>query len=128
VPCLCWPCSGLRGLFIRAGLALICVKCLVVAEPDGGVSVYRSHQQKIAAISGGLTQSMIYLALKHLHLICVAVSGSGFALRGFWMLTGSPLLERRWVRIVPHVVDTVLLASAIALAVLTPSIHLFKAG
>lgn len=27
------------------------------------------------------------------------------------------MLERRWVRVLPHVVDTVLLASAIALAV-----------
>ena len=62
---------------------------------------------------------MMYLALKHLHLTCVAGSGLGFTLRGFWMLSGSPLLERRWVRIVPHVVDTVLLASAVALAVLT---------
>ena len=62
---------------------------------------------------------MMYLVLKQLHLTCVAGSGLGFTLRGFWMLSGSPLLERRWVRIVPHVVDTVLLASAVALAVLT---------
>lgn len=62
---------------------------------------------------------MIFLVLKHLHLTCVAVSGSGFALRGFWMLSDSPLLTRRWVRIVPHAVDTLLLASAIALTVLS---------
>lgn len=30
----------------------------------------------------------------------------------------SPLLHRRWVRIAPHVIDTVLLASAIALALM----------
>src|SRR5512135_3858152 len=46
------------------------------------------------------------------------LSGAGFALRGAWMLQGSPLLARRWVRVLPHVVDTVLLASAIALAVM----------
>jgi uncharacterized membrane protein SirB2 len=32
------------------------------------------------------------------------------------MLADSPALQRRWVRIVPHLVDTVLLASAIGLA------------
>lgn len=60
---------------------------------------------------------MSFLALKHLHVACVALSGSGFLLRGFWMMTDSPQLTRRWVRIAPHVVDTVLLASAIAIAI-----------
>jgi uncharacterized membrane protein SirB2 len=60
---------------------------------------------------------MNYLLLKHLHLTCVALSGFGFAVRGVWMLCDSPMLTRRWVRIVPHVVDTLLLGSAIALAV-----------
>ncbi len=62
---------------------------------------------------------MIFIALKHLHLTCVALSGCGFALRGFWMLSDSPMLSRRWVRIVPHIVDTVLLGSAIAMAVIS---------
>lgn len=62
---------------------------------------------------------MIYPALKHLHLTCVALSGLGFALRGFWMLTDSPQLGLRWVRIFPHIVDSLLLGSAVALAVVT---------
>lgn len=62
---------------------------------------------------------MSYLALKHLHIACVAISGSGFVLRGFWMLTDSPRLAWRWVRIAPHLVDTLLLASAIGLSVLS---------
>jgi uncharacterized membrane protein SirB2 len=37
-------------------------------------------------------------------------------LRGFWKLTDSPLLRRRWVRIAPHVNDTVLLAAGLWLA------------
>lgn len=57
-----------------------------------------------------------YNLLKLLHIACVALSGAGFVLRGIWMLQGSPMLVRRWVRVAPHVVDTVLLASAIALA------------
>ena len=62
---------------------------------------------------------MIYLALKHLHVSCVALSGAGFFLRGVWMLRNSPLLQRRWVTIVPHVVDTLLLGSAISMAVIS---------
>ena len=61
---------------------------------------------------------MSYLALKHIHLTCVLLSGLGFVLRGFWMLRRSARLQQKWVRWVPHVVDTGLLASAIALAVL----------
>jgi uncharacterized membrane protein SirB2 len=34
------------------------------------------------------------------------------------MMQNSALLARRWVRVVPHVIDTVLLASAIAMAVM----------
>jgi len=61
---------------------------------------------------------MIYLALRHLHVTCVVLSGAGFLLRGAWMLSASPMLGRRWVRVVPHLVDTALLASAVALAAL----------
>ena len=57
----------------------------------------------------------MYPALKHLHLTAVALSFSLFMLRGLWMLADSPRLQQRWVRIVPHVMDTVLLASAIGL-------------
>jgi len=59
-----------------------------------------------------------YILLKYVHVSCVALSGAGFVLRGAWMMRASSMLARRWVRITPHVVDTVLLASAIALALL----------
>ncbi|HLY96032.1 MAG: SirB2 family protein [Sideroxydans sp.] len=54
--------------------------------------------------------------LKHIHVTCVALSYSLFFLRGVWMLRESPALQQRWVKIAPHAVDTLLLASAIALA------------
>ena len=60
---------------------------------------------------------MDYSALKAVHVGAVGLSLALFALRGVWMTIGSPLLQRRWVRIVPHMVDTVLLVSAIWLAV-----------
>ncbi|MFZ6767923.1 SirB2 family protein [Undibacterium sp. Di26W] len=58
-----------------------------------------------------------YLAIKHLHMTCAALSGSLFLLRGIWMWRSSSMLARRWVRILPHVIDTVLLASALTLAI-----------
>ena len=58
-----------------------------------------------------------YLTLKTIHVAAAALSIAGFVVRGVWMLRGSPLLHARWVRVVPHVVDTVLLASAIGLLV-----------
>ena len=67
-----------------------------------------------------------YILVKYLHVSFVVLSGTGFVLRGAWMLQGSPMLARRWVRVLPHVVDTVLLASAIALAVMMeqyPLVH-----
>jgi uncharacterized membrane protein SirB2 len=59
-----------------------------------------------------------YLALKHLHVTCVLASGAGFLLRGLYVLAGRPL-SAIWVRVLPHVVDTLLLGSAIALAVIS---------
>lgn len=58
---------------------------------------------------------MSYLAVKHLHILCAALSGSFFLLRGIWMLAGSPLLQRRWVRVAPHLIDTLLLSSALVM-------------
>jgi uncharacterized membrane protein SirB2 len=69
---------------------------------------------------------MDYVALKQVHVACVALSWAGFFVRGVWMMRASPLLNARWVRVAPHVVDTALLASAIALAVMLhqyPFVH-----
>ncbi len=70
---------------------------------------------------------MSYLALKHLHVTCVVLSGFGFCLRGLWMLSGSPRLGHRLTRILPHLVDTLLLGSALTLAWLSGQ-YPFAAG
>jgi len=57
-----------------------------------------------------------YLYVRTLHVACAVASIAGFALRGVLMLQESPWLQLRFVRIAPHVVDTLLLASAIGLA------------
>ena len=59
---------------------------------------------------------MDYLSLKHFHMTCAGLSGALFLLRGTWVLRASPMLRQKWVRIAPHLVDTLLLASAIGLA------------
>ncbi|MBL0284198.1 MAG: SirB2 family protein [Zoogloea sp.] len=58
----------------------------------------------------------MYLALKHFHITCVVLSGAGFALRGWWAITGSGLLRAKLTRRLPHIIDTCLLGSAITLA------------
>jgi uncharacterized membrane protein SirB2 len=46
----------------------------------------------------------------------VILSGSIFFLRGVWMMQESELLNHKLVMILPHFIDTLLLASAFALA------------
>jgi uncharacterized membrane protein SirB2 len=58
---------------------------------------------------------MDYLSLKYFHISCAALSGSLFLVRGIWMLRDSTMLQQRWVKIVPHIVDTLLLGSALVM-------------
>ncbi|HOI52871.1 MAG TPA: SirB2 family protein [Azonexus sp.] len=58
-----------------------------------------------------------YLLLRHLHISCVVLSGAGFLLRLYWMASASPRLRQRLTRTLPHVIDSVLLGSALSLAV-----------
>ncbi len=62
-----------------------------------------------------------YLAIKHLHVLCVILSAAGFILRGILMLLESPRPRRqsRLLKMAPHVNDTVLLAAAVALAIMS---------
>jgi uncharacterized membrane protein SirB2 len=59
---------------------------------------------------------MMVLLLKYLHVTCVVLSISGFVVRGVWMMRESPWLQKKWVRVAPHIIDTILLVSAILLA------------
>ncbi len=59
---------------------------------------------------------MTYLLLKHLHMSLAAISGALFLLRGAWMLADSPLGQRSWVKHTPHLIDSLLLATALVLA------------
>jgi uncharacterized membrane protein SirB2 len=60
---------------------------------------------------------VVYAAVKQLHVAAVVASWTLFFLRGVWMIADSPRLKARWVRVVPHVNDTILLLAGIYLAV-----------
>jgi uncharacterized membrane protein SirB2 len=56
-----------------------------------------------------------YTILRYVHLGSACGSLLLFIARGTWMIAVPVRLQQRWVKIVPHIVDTILLASAIAL-------------
>lgn len=55
--------------------------------------------------------------IKLIHMTTAFISISLFLLRGFWVFQSSAIMTRKWVKILPHVNDTVLLVTAIILAV-----------
>lgn len=59
---------------------------------------------------------MTYMALKHLHMTAAGLSILFFIIRAFWSVSGSSCLQNRFVRVAPHVIDTVLLVCGLALA------------
>ncbi|WP_087461095.1 SirB2 family protein [Oleiphilus messinensis] len=61
-----------------------------------------------------------YLLIKQVHIICVIATLILFSFRGILMMLNSRLLHTRLIRVLPHIVDTVLLVSAI---LLTLQIH-----
>lgn len=56
-----------------------------------------------------------FLPLRAIHVTCAGLSIAEFVLRWIWMLADSRLLATRPAKILPHIIDTLLLASAIAL-------------
>jgi len=54
---------------------------------------------------------------KHLHMTLAVLSVSLFTLRFIWLLTNSAKLKAKWVKITPHIIDTLLLSFGVVLAV-----------
>jgi uncharacterized membrane protein SirB2 len=69
----------------------------------------------------------MYTLVKYVHLISVSLSLAGFFLRGLLMIRASPLLNARWIKVLPHINDTVLLAAALSLAFMSEQ-YPFVAG
>lgn len=55
--------------------------------------------------------------LKDIHVTTALISFTLFFIRGLWVMKGSAMMQKKWVKIVPHVNDTVLLGTAIALTI-----------
>jgi len=62
---------------------------------------------------------MSFVLIKGVHMGCAVLSVSLFFMRGIWMLTAPQRLRMAWVRVLPHGVDTVLLLSAVTLALMS---------
>src|SRR5512133_85312 len=59
---------------------------------------------------------MDYLWVKYLHVTCVVLSVSLFVLRAALEMLAQPWRQWRLLKVAPHVIDTVLLTSALWLA------------
>ena len=57
-----------------------------------------------------------FAPVKFVHVGAVIITASFFLVRGVWMLRDSPLLQHPFVRVAPHVNDTILFISALTLA------------
>ena len=57
--------------------------------------------------------------IKLIHMSTAFISISLFLLRGFWVYRDSTMMNKKWVKIVPHINDTVLLITAAILTYAT---------
>jgi len=69
---------------------------------------------------------MNFLLLKYIHILAVAASFALFFIRGVWLLQSYPPAPERWVRILPHVVDGLLVASALGMLAMAPATADYK--
>ena len=60
----------------------------------------------------------MYEIVKHFHLTTIALSVSLFLLRFVLNTMQSSMLQKKWLKILPHIVDTLLLVSAATLCVI----------
>lgn len=69
----------------------------------------------------------MYMMAKHLHLTAVALSILFFVFRFIWSQFDASALSKKWVKILPHIIDTILLASAIWLCFILSQFPLVNA-
>ena len=58
----------------------------------------------------------MYLTIKTIHMTCAMLSLTGFLLRSYLMIIGSPLLKQRISLVLPHLIDSVFLLSGFIMA------------
>ncbi|OUS39195.1 regulator SirB ['Osedax' symbiont bacterium Rs2_46_30_T18] len=59
----------------------------------------------------------MYIILKHSHLSLMLISVSLLIIRTLAVTVNAQWLQKKWAKILPHVIDTLLLLSAIALMI-----------
>jgi uncharacterized membrane protein SirB2 len=69
----------------------------------------------------------MYALIKYVHLFSVTMSLTGFFLRGLLLMRDSPLMKARWIKVLPHINDTILLTAALSLAFMSEQ-YPFVAG
>ncbi|GFD71211.1 SirB2 family protein [Alteromonas marina] len=60
----------------------------------------------------------MYMMAKHLHLTAVGLSILFFIFRFVWSQLDANALSKKWMKILPHIIDTVLLGSAVWLCII----------
>lgn len=61
----------------------------------------------------------MYTTIKIIHICSVLLSFIGFFIRGIFMIKESSVLQAKFTKIAPHIIDTILLVTAIILATLS---------
>jgi uncharacterized membrane protein SirB2 len=65
-----------------------------------------------------------YFSIKYTHIFLALVSISFFTIRAVWAITGSDFLHMRWVKVAPHIIDTLLFSCGLYLAIITQPLPL----
>lgn len=55
--------------------------------------------------------------MKNIHIMLAYLTLIGFIVRGLWSISGSDQLNQKWVKVAPHIVDTLLLALGVAMVI-----------
>lgn len=58
------------------------------------------------------------MLIKDIHVTFVALTFLSFSSRIYWKYTNSAMLQNRVVKILPHIIDTILLLSGLAMAIM----------
>ena len=61
----------------------------------------------------------MYEGLKHFHLLTIAISATLLSVRYALMMANSKLLDKKFLKVFPHINDTALLLSGVALIFIT---------
>jgi uncharacterized membrane protein SirB2 len=65
---------------------------------------------------------MSFLLLKYIHIFSVAASFALLFIRGIWLLQSYPPAPEKWVKILPHAIDGLLVLTALGMIYVHPPV------